>query len=359
MKVLVDALPLRHGGGVSYLIDQLQALARVAPDLEVRTLVSPWMQRRDELPGQVGVTRVPNVAVRMAYEQTLLPLARADVLYCAANFGPVSGRVPMVLGLHNANYYRSGLALAETRPARPPWKLRANYAAIAHSTVSLAVSESLAADVRASVPRAAGKVQVLHSGAAGWDDVVAEPVPGLPRDYVLVLGSLGAHKRVAVAVEGWRRAVDAVGDAAPELVVAGGLPDAVTAECRAAAGDRADRLHFTGHVQRPQLRTLYENARAMVSMSVLEAFPLAPGEAAALGCPVVLSDIAPHREVTAGAQVSFVPPGDAAALADTLVREVFEATAARTVWRWPWTWEDNARGLADALRAAADRRGRR
>ena len=168
-----------------------------------------------------------------------------------------------------------------------------------------------------------------------------------------MLGSLGAHKRVAVAVEGWRRAVDATGPSAPALVVAGGLPDVVSAECRAAAGEHADRLHFTGHVQRPQLRTLYEKARAMVSMSVLEAFPLAPGEAAALGCPVILSDIAPHREVTAGAQVSFVPPGDPQALADTLVREVFRTTPPRTVWRWPWTWEDNARDLAEALRAAA------
>ena len=54
------------------------------------------------------------------------------------------------------------------------------------------------------------------------------------------------------------------------------------------------------------LLSLYRTAHAFVSPSVYEGFGLPPVEAMACGCPCVVSDIPPHREVCDSAPM-YVP----------------------------------------------------
>jgi glycosyltransferase involved in cell wall biosynthesis len=341
MKVVVDALPLRHGGGVTYLTAQLQALAEVAPDVDLHTLVSPW-GRLPDLPGNVRTVRLRSVPQRFGYEVARLPFVRADVLYCPANFGPPRARAPMVLTLHNPNYYRAGLALPETAPVRPRWKLAANRAALRAADAVVAISQAFADDVLASVPAVAGKLHVIKSGAPAWTEPARE-LPGLPAAYLLTIGSQAPHKRVPDVVRGWA-AASSRSSSVPPLVVLGGLTDRQRADCRHAAGSREAELHLLGQLDdRAQLRWAYEHATALVSMSALEAFPLTPAEAGSLGCPLVLSDIAAHREVTLGNAV-FVRPGAVEELADALGEAAGWAPGSRT-WDWPTSWADNAREL--------------
>lgn len=82
--------------------------------------------------------------------------------------------------------------------------------------------------------------------------------------------------------------------------------------------------------------------------------PLKPVEAMAAGCPLVLSDLAPLREVatrggTHAAATELVPPGDAAALADVLEALQFDVprrdaliAAGRDLVAEHWTWESVA-----------------
>jgi hypothetical protein len=42
VRVIVDDLPVRHGGGAEYVRQQLRALATVDPTAEFHTLLSPW-----------------------------------------------------------------------------------------------------------------------------------------------------------------------------------------------------------------------------------------------------------------------------------------------------------------------------
>jgi glycosyltransferase involved in cell wall biosynthesis len=124
--------------------------------------------------------------------------------------------------------------------------------------------------------------------------------------------------------------------------VVGGLAGPERSRCRALAGRHAGQLCLIGRVaERGQMRWAFEHASALVSMSVLEAFPLTPAEAGSVGCPLVLSDIPPHREVTLG-NATFVPPGAVDALADALTGELRPGSRP---WRWPASWADNARAL--------------
>jgi glycosyltransferase involved in cell wall biosynthesis len=340
VKVVVDALPLRHGGGVTYLQAQLAALAADSPDVHLHTLVAPWSKLAG-LPGRTTTVRVRSVPVRFGYELGRLPFVHADVLYCPANFGPRLARTPTVLTLHNPNYYRSGLALPETAPVRPRWKVWANRAAMRGAAAVVTISESFADDVLASAPWVEPKLRVIRSGAPEWA-AAAAPLPGLPAEYLLSITSMAPHKRLAEVVRGWARA-SARSSAVPPLVVIGEPTAERQARCQTIAGPRAGELHFLGRVNdRAQLRWVFEHASALISMSALEAFPLTPAEAGSVGCPLVLSDIAPHREVTLG-NATFVAPGAVSELADVLAGTTF--VPGSRPWQWPVSWADNAREL--------------
>lgn len=73
-----------------------------------------------------------------------------------------------------------------------------------------------------------------------------------------------------------------------------------------AARDQPADVSLTGELSREQVyRFLHREADVYVSASHGEGMPMAPLEAMATGCPVILSDIPPHREIAEG--TDFIP----------------------------------------------------
>ena len=70
--------------------------------------------------------------------------------------------------------------------------------------------------------------------------------------------------------------------------------------------------------------------------------PYWPASAGQYGCPLLLSDIDPHREV-AGEHARYVRP-DAASFAAALA-EMLDADKAQKPWRLSWTWNQHAEEL--------------
>lgn len=82
-----------------------------------------------------------------------------------------------------------------------------------------------------------------------------------------------------------------------------------------------DRVQLTGLVPRDEVFARCAGADVLVSASHGEGLPVAVMEAMATGCPVILTDIPPHRELLDGADfVPLVPPGDVQGLADAIRR---------------------------------------
>jgi glycosyltransferase involved in cell wall biosynthesis len=173
------------------------------------------------------------------------------------------------------------------------------------------------------VPGLGDRISVIPLGrSAAFHPVGDEEVEetrrrlGLPRSYVLVVGSLQPRKNLPRLISAWRR----VRDRMPEdlvLAVSGvrfgevfGHPGFETLP---------DRVELLGWVDDDDLPALYTGARAFVYPSLYEGFGLPPLEAMACGTPVVVADAGSLPEVVADAAL-LVEPHDIDSIADGLVR---------------------------------------
>ncbi len=165
------------------------------------------------------------------------------------------------------------------------------------------VSTAIADAVREQAPSVGTLVKVVPNyvsmrlgeseAASGWT---------ARRREVLFVGRVHPEKGIALLIEafaripparraGWRLRI--VG---PHATAAGGGGDAFLAQLKQNASDLAVPIDWTGPIyDRDELNAAYRESRIFVYPSTAakgEAFPLAPLEAMAQGCPVITSDLA-------------------------------------------------------------------
>lgn len=128
---------------------------------------------------------------------------------------------------------------------------------------------------------------------------VSEPV-------ILSAGRLDDYKRNDILIEAMKH----VGLAA-RLVICGDGPDRDRLARMAADAGVLDRVDLLGYVSDDDLARWRATASVIASLSTHESFGLSLVEGAMTGAPLVLSDIAPHREVTEmlGVRAEFVDLG--------------------------------------------------
>jgi glycosyltransferase involved in cell wall biosynthesis len=195
-------------------------------------------------------------------------------------------------------------------------------------------SEAAAREIRARWPGLGDRLRVIHHGIDPSFRPVTDGVRlaacrralGLPERFVLVLGNLRPYKNVATVIAAMAR-LEAASDV--HLVVAGegarpGAP-LLAAACRAAPGVR---LQAIGPVAPEWLTALISLATVGACPSRREGFGLVPLEMLACGTAVVVSDIAPHREVL-GEDVPRVAPDDVDGWAAQLAHLLASAVARR------------------------------
>ena len=346
LRVLLDGTPLLgHRTGIGRYTASLVAALTELSTVDVRVAgftLRGWRELRS-MPGvRAAGLPVPARALRACWSRMPFPpvellAGRADVVHGTNFVGPPSARAGSVVTVHDLAFLNTPDELHDRD--LPKLVRRSVERAAVVCTPTAAVADAVSAELDA--PRS--KVLVTPLGVdPEWFDATPDPIVrakyGLPGDYLVFVGSDGPRKGLTTLLA-------ALDDALPPLVIAG-------------PGKAAQygRVRRTGYLPEPDLRTVVAGARALVLPSRDEGFGLPAVEALACGVPVVCSDVAALREVTAGYAV-LTPFGDPAALR-AAVRSALTLTsadevAARRDHARRFTWRVCAEATATAYRRAA------
>jgi glycosyltransferase involved in cell wall biosynthesis len=357
VAVYARALTARPTGRGLYIREMLAALGRVAPDLDLHVFAG----EPAEIPG-CRVYPARGAGFIADLWRTLRGVARdvaairPDVFWSASPFlpGGLAADRPVVITVHDLVWRDHPETMSAGSRLAAGWMERGIRRARRIVCDSAFTRDRLAA----FWPDRAGVADVIHL-APNPRLRAAAPETGLVdrleirRPFVLNVGTLEPRKNLPVLLEAMQALPDVT------LVQCGAEGWRVEALLREAG--RMPNMKRLGYVDESVLAALYRDALAAVFPSRYEGFHLPPLDAAAAGCPVVVSDIPVHREVLGDAAV-YAPLDDAAALADRIrtlrddpamrasVAQRLQAHAAR------FSWEASAGRFIGILQDAAEGR---
>jgi glycosyltransferase involved in cell wall biosynthesis len=241
------------------------------------------------------------------------------------SFVPVMSRAHVTVVVHDAMPETvPEMVLGSTR-SRVLWKTK-TWLACRRANTLATVSEASATEIRQRLPLTPGaELLVLTEGVDpvftatpdAADRERREPWMNAGEPYVLYVGGLSPHKRVAALVHAFGHAVAEPQHAALKLVLTGPgaldrfrTDDAGMAAALSGLGAARGRVVHTGFVPDATLAALYRGAACVVLPSIVEGFGLPALEAMACGAPVLAARTPALQEVCAGAVAYFDHIGD-------------------------------------------------
>jgi glycosyltransferase involved in cell wall biosynthesis len=414
MRVALDGTPLlgvRTGVG-AFCREALAALSK-RTELDVSAFAVSWRRRAElkpQLPKGVGNDQLPMPARPLQWSWAHLPgppvewfIGPTDVVHGTNYVVPPTSRAARVVSVHDLTFLRfpqlcDPPSLAFGRLVRRAvdhgaWVHTLSHFVAKEVVSELGVDEERVVAVHLGIPshhadleppvRANGDVSdhenfEPESEAPATDQAApvargpaapssAELVvlrgalaPGVSR-YVLAIGTIEPRKDYPTLVLAFDKLTADVKDVA--LVIAGGQGWGSESFSETLAMlKRPDRVSCLGYVDDADLQLLLRGAAAVAYPSVYEGFGFVPLEAMAAGVPVVTTSAGAIPEVV-GEAALLVPPGDADALADALLRlledgETAFALVERGLRRAEgFTWSACAAGLSALYAKAAHQVG--
>jgi len=214
----------------------------------------------------------------------------------------------------------------------------------------IAVSPSLAAQLRKSFPKRAGRISYIPNGAPDLPDD-ADPQLVLERlglegdEFLLAVARLVPEKGLHDLIEAFERS-----NGTGKLVIVGAA-DHESDYARELMARAGDRVVFAGVQSRATLKRLYERCTLFVMPSYHEGLPIAALEAASCGARMLLSDIAANRDIGLEPQ-NYFPVGDVDALTRRLGEDCATFQVDRDQVRALFCWDRAARDTLEVYRAA-------
>ncbi len=220
------------------------------------------------------------------------------------------GEAPTVVTAHGLDWDRSKW------PPFAKWIFkRIAIRALRNATSVSCVSRSVGAELS----RLAGVEVITTSNGFDPVEVKTEPSADLPDQYAVAMSRLTPEKNLEAVIAAYDATV--ASKWGPLVVIGGGAgsyADGYEAKLKSLAEGK--NIIFLGHLGREDALAVLMNAGVYISMSKLEAQPMAVLEAMAFGVPLILSDIAPHKELC-GEAARYVSADDVNALAQAMLED--------------------------------------
>lgn len=323
LKVVINALSARRGGGQTYLINLLQHLDGQS-GIEVVVLVSGAI----DLPTHSTITifQTPrltrNPLLRTAWERVILPAIlhrlRADILFCPG--GLVNTKVPQ--GCHSVSMFRNMIPFDMNVRNQYPfgrqrlrnWLLeRVMLSSMLRSDLVIFISDYARQVIEGRLNgRKLNSVTIPH-GLSDHFRIAGSNRPPRPswlptEDYLLYVSLFEVYKHQLEVVRGYhllksRRVT-------PEkLILAGQLLEPAALEVRAEIVRLGlqDDVILTGNIPYRELPAVYAHAKINIFASTCENCPNILLEAMGAGRPLLVSDRQPMPEFGRDAAVYFDP----------------------------------------------------
>lgn len=316
----------KHTGTETYAWQLIRVLARLASaDVRLRLYTHQPPQPPDWPASPYVETRVipfPRLwtHARLSTELILHP---PDVLFVPAHVLPLVCPVPSAVTVHDLGYLHHPEAHTPFQRRYLHWSTR-RHTRLARRVIadSAATRDDLVRHYHAD----ANRISVVHLGV----DSALKPVTdtasvrqkyGIPRDYLLYIGTLQPRKNLLRLLDAFAAAG---ADYPVDLVLAGGEGrgfDEIPA--RAQSLGLQDRVIFPGFVDEADKAALLSGATAFLFPTLYEGFGLPILEAMACGTPVLTGTVSSNPEV-AGEAALLVDPLDTDAIAAGLRRLLAE-----------------------------------
>ena len=299
--------------------------------------------------------------------------AGCDVIFSPTGLGPLRGRIPSVITVHDLTLLRY--------PATVQWVSRAYLRTmlrlqVRRSAAVCTVSQAVARELVAVFPHlAAGRVHVVRDAPDPELLTASATPPRYPppegegksgphpegqgnwgrQPFFLMVGTIEPRKNHLTGVRAFAAYLQRHPQAADMLVIAGSpgwLYQPLLDEI--AALRLEPRVRRLGHIDPGQLSWLYQNARALLFPSLYEGFGIPVVEAFALGCPVIAASIAAVVEVAGEGTATLLPPLEVDRWAEAIGRAATSPPdagmiAAAKRRAAAFTWAASAQALVEAL----------
>jgi glycosyltransferase involved in cell wall biosynthesis len=310
MRILLNAVSARAGGGVSYLTNLLKYLPGMAPDCHFLAAV-PAIDFAEKITDQKNLELLvvkeasQNTLKRFYWENTgLIKLCKdwqADLLFCVANIVPlIKPDIPVVVMVQNIAPLTPGVLkrLWKYEPATKALQMLVlkflTLFALRHADCVIALSQATRRLLQHH--NKGSSIKVLYHGISGLFNADApKPAKAPTTPYFIYVSNLYVYKGLEYMVEALAHDPDL-----PPVYIAGQHFDQGYLQWINKLADDAGvskRLIFLKHVAYSELPGWYSHARAMVYTSWCENCPNILLEAMACGCPVVAMKIGPMPEI--------------------------------------------------------------
>jgi len=303
MRVFINAVSARAGGGVSYLMHLIDCLPEAAPGDEfIIAIPDIKLFSKYSTYNNIEIIKVKeasgNLIARYLWENTklitLCKSTKADILFCVANIMPlINPGIPVVVMIQNV------------APLTPHVrKILFKYEGI-HKSLQMLLLQALTmhalkkADRIISLSHATNNLlkkwqpslesDVLYHGInAIFNPNAPKPEKAGKKEYFLYVSNLYVYKGVEYIVDAL-----AYDKELPNVFIAGSEFDLSYMDFvknRAKQKGVQDRIIFLSDVKYEQLPGWYSNAKAMVYTSWCENCPNILLESMGCSCPVVATD---------------------------------------------------------------------
>jgi glycosyltransferase involved in cell wall biosynthesis len=376
MKVGINALAFKTGGGLTYLKNLLPALAKIDSQNTYFIFVPRDRFKAYQalgLPENFRIIAAPNFAhwvFRLFYEQFILPKnylkLNIEIIYNPGDIGTIFTTLPQVLAIRNPNPYAP-------KELKPCWgffmqiKIRAlrllTKASVHKASKIIFVSDYSRKLISQKLKIPLSKTTTIHHGidasrfAPGR---IMNKGLGIKNNYILSVSNLEEHKNFEILLSAYAQLPKGIKNQY-QLKIAGGIS---MPSYFARLKDITKKLEietnvkFLGKIPYENLPALYQRASLFVLPSLLETFGHPVLEAQSAGLPVILARSTSLPEVGGQGALYFAPrdPKDLAqkitqVLTNPSLQQELIQKASQNLKRF--SWNSSAQKLIKTLKSVA------